>query len=132
MECDNCGSVKTVGCGRMERFQKSGRCVTGGGLFFVCLFFYNVMSPWKIGGVGFLFFFLQSEKDLRRQITQIAFEQLAASKKVCCVCVSRNQHNSLCLPSKNLDLDFFPAWLKIEKTLDEHPLLEKYLPLAKC
>lgn len=33
MECINCGFVKTSGCGKMERFQKSSRCVTEEGLF---------------------------------------------------------------------------------------------------
>lgn len=73
MECVNCGSVKTGGCGRMERFQKSSRCVTEEEFFFS--FFYNPVSSEDRGSC--FFFFSGSEKDLRRQITQIAFEQVA-------------------------------------------------------
>lgn len=54
MECVNCGSVKTGGCGRMERFQKSSRCVTEEE-FFLCFVFFTTLSPRKIGGVVFSF-----------------------------------------------------------------------------
>lgn len=51
MECVNCGSVKTGGCGRMERFQRSSRCVTEEEFFFS--FF---LQPCLLGRSGELFF----------------------------------------------------------------------------
>lgn len=67
MECVNCGSVKTGGCGKMERFQKSSRCVTEEGLFFV---FFTTLSPHMIGEVLIYVYFQSSgETDSRHQIT---------------------------------------------------------------
>lgn len=70
MECINCGYVKTGGCGRMERFQKSGECVTEEGLFFLSP---GCLSPHDlIGEVLIYVCFCSSgkkKKDLQRQIT---------------------------------------------------------------
>lgn len=128
MECVNCSSFETGGCGRMERFQKSCRCVMADCC--TCLF----SQPCLLGtsaefllvvgssfGVSFGFF----SKKIYSAITQKASSAWLSGSRVLwsVVTILSDQKISLCIAFQEFELipclakNRFPCLQKLSKSL---------------
>lgn len=116
MECVNCSSFKTGGCGRMERFQKSCRCVMADCC--TCLF----SQPCLLGTLGE---FSLVAKKIYSAITQKASSAWLSGSGALwsVVTILSDQKISLCISFQEfkwipcLAKNRFPCWQKLSKSL---------------